>query len=250
MKRGIGLCLALSACSSSTRPPTIDLLDYLVQTQCEDGAMACANPRRQLVSDPMFWRRFDIKRYQANDSLLAPDGRVVTTFSYPPFGPFTAANGDGGEVYERRGSAYYIHGTQHGGAPYHTFGDLWWIGDDSTPRSRWKDHGLNRARIETVGFPDGSSRDCLVSEHYDTPARDTKMERAYYCGGRWAWQVWTNPAIEARLPPKAADLPERCPPLSWDGPPPEQSAMTLYDCRYSIQREKWDGKGSDYGWPQ
>src|SRR5215831_11763746 len=88
------LCV-LAACNSSAPPPptpaasTIpDLTVFLVQGTPE-----------QKSTDQVTYRKHDYpppNGYQVDDSVLLPDGRILQTFSYPPFGPANFAKGDGG----------------------------------------------------------------------------------------------------------------------------------------------------------
>src|ERR1700761_5584363 len=80
-----------------------DVSLYLVQWRCPDGVLqiaepACPGAQPQRASDPMRMRRRDLPApdgFQAADSFVSDDGSYwVAIWSYPPFGPFTAANGD------------------------------------------------------------------------------------------------------------------------------------------------------------
>lgn len=101
-----------------------DMMSYVVQARGLNGewpASSVANKRLTRESDPLIWRRHDWgtpdEGYQIGDAFLSDDGTyAVTTWSYPPFGQFVAANGDGGEVYINDGYSMWIAGTQDGGS--------------------------------------------------------------------------------------------------------------------------------------
>src|SRR5271165_1887328 len=94
-----------SSSTSSSLPPvqasvvTVpDMMAYLVQSRCPDGSIPtnCTAPSKQLISDPVFWRRQ--AREQLSDSVLAENNTAVQTFAFAPYGKFVAADGDGGQV--------------------------------------------------------------------------------------------------------------------------------------------------------
>lgn len=261
------VCLMiLAACDGAPAVPTPsatipDVTVYLAQARCPDGSppLGCAGAAPQRASDPMLWRRRDwpLPGYQISDSVAAP-GYFVTTWSYPPFGPFAAANGDGGEVYVVDGGKVRICCTQDGGKPgvIQRFAN-WWLLDDRTPSGAWRQGDkLGRARRETVTFPASGyglteiAADTIVSEHYDRQNLGGKMERFYLAAGwgRLLWQAWSPPNP---LFPPASDLAARCPGVSWDGPPPEHPDWILQDCRLSTNLVPADGSMSvdAYGWP-
>ncbi len=208
----------------------------------------------------MFWRRRDwpLPGYQTSDSVVSTDGSYyVTTWSYPPFGPFVAVNGDGGEVYTVSGGVVRICCTQDGGKPgvMQRFTD-WWLFDDQTPTGAWRQYDAkSRARRETVAFPASGydatqlTVDTIVSEHYDNVGLDGKMERFYMVAGwgRLLWQAWWPPSP---FPPPS-DLAARCPGVSWDGPPAEHPDWHLQDCRLTTNLVPADGSMSvdGFGWP-
>ena len=68
---------------------------YLVQSANCDG-----NPATPLTErTPITCRRIDFGNYQIEDTFVMPNGSYATDWSYPPFGAFVYANGDGGEQY-------------------------------------------------------------------------------------------------------------------------------------------------------
>jgi hypothetical protein len=96
----LALFFGLAGCSGRPAPPppgvqTISPMEYLVESQKPDGNTA--TPMRQ--ADPLTYRRQDFGGFQDEDAFLLPDGSAILTWSYPPFGPFDARYGDGGERY-------------------------------------------------------------------------------------------------------------------------------------------------------
>src|SRR5215467_7353090 len=110
------LLCALAACNSSAPPlpppaaSTIpDLTVFLVQ----------GTPEQKSV-DQVTYRKHDYpppNGYQVDDSVLLPDGRILQTFSYPPFGPANFAKGDGGQIVSINGSTVLFTETRDGGKP-------------------------------------------------------------------------------------------------------------------------------------
>jgi len=291
------LLVASSAADEPGRPvgaPTIpDVTLFLAQMRCANGNLAvaepgCAGPAPQKASDPMCARRFDwappriAPGYQASDSYVADNGAYyVTTWSYPPFGPLVAANGDGGEIYVTDGTTVRIAATQDGGkiGVLQGFygascGGTGWIafGNDA-PTGDWAtlvarlnirpvpsacpatlNAAFTRYRLEAVAFPFiiGSSRTTItlptiISEHYDaaTIDRASAMERTFWThgAGRTLWESWTTGT------PAGVDLATRCPGTIWSVAP--APGWLLSDCRHSTNIVATDGAltGDSYGYP-
>lgn len=226
-------------------PVTIaDPLAYLTQTSVLAGNVALH------AADPWRYVRFDFGRHQIAQSFLRPDdGGVVTIWSYPPFGPFVAANGDGGETYERIGEVVYITATQDGGKPgMQQFGLAWPLFDIRAPECpEWRTIGLSRFCRATVTYPvsgvpgDRITADTIISEHGN--------ERFYMARdwGRLAWQAWGPPGSCSPV----SDLPDRSPALSFDGPPAGHPDWIRCDTRVNTNIEGADGtmSGAAFGWP-
>ena len=261
------LCLLGVGCSSnnnggnqnpSPQPTTItipDIMTYFVQSQQSGNGVALG------WSDPWLYKRYDFGHYQVEQSYLRVDGvSAQTIWSYPPFGSFVAADGDGGEIYVQsptggEAGATYISETQDGVAPgIQQFGLNWWVADQYIPPcvSGWQTSpdGLGRACEATVTYPNDTGgtiiADTIVSEHYDLPGLGGKMERAYYGKGwgRLAWQAW-GPSCPAQLDPA------RKPPMSYDGPPAELPMWVQCDSRIVTNIVPADGSlsGANFGWP-
>jgi hypothetical protein len=208
--------LFLAACGSDAPPSSGAIvtvpepLSYLVQSVNPDG-----NTATPLTSTaPWTYRRFDFGNYQALQSFLRGDGKsAVAVWSFAPFGPFVAANGDGGEVYELRGDAVYITKTQDGGKPgIQDFGKGWWAFDKYVPACSkgWRNSPdtYGRACRETITYPPGIVADTIVSEHYSLPGHTGAMERAFYAlgWGRLAWMAFNQPNCVAVAPARAPAL--------------------------------------------
>lgn len=217
--------LALAACSGGSPPdpvpaPTIaSPLSYLAQSAYPDGSPAT----------PLYpsnaWRyvRKDWGGYQVEQSFLRGDGvGAETIWSYPPFGSFVAANGDGGEVYRVGGDgSLYISETQDGDRSGITqFGTGWWMFDQYVPdcAAGWRGSpdGLGRACHQVITFPATGvpgnviTADTIVSEHYNLPLQLGPLERAFYSlgWGRLAWmsfgQLSCQQVDQVRAPPISA----------------------------------------------
>jgi hypothetical protein len=281
------LVLTLPLCGSEAQE-TIDPLDYLVGTVCADGAppivSPCSQARRQKADDRMLWRRHDWPAptgYQIEDAFLAGKDEAELIWSYPPFGPFAAVNGDGGEVYriDRQGKVT-ISLTQDGGKPYlqHFIGPAcggtgWVVFSATAPKGGWAseiatladrrgetpctelDQAFTRWRRETVSIPfivRGKVRTvavpAIISEHYDGPglAQSRHLERSFFGRGfgRLVWEAWGTE------PPKVADLPARCPGTSFSTAP--AAGWLLEDCRYATNLVPADGtmSGAKFAWPK
>lgn len=245
-----------------------DLASYLAQDRCQsDGgppiAVCSATPQR--ASDPMRWRRSDwpAPGRQIEDSVVSDDGSYfITTWSYPPHGPFRAENGDGGEVYTVRDGAAWICCTQDGSKPGITRFDgiwAWWLFDQHVAVGRWRTGAVGnraRARRETIAFPATGFglreivADTVISEMYYGVDHDGVGMERFYMGrgwGRLAWQAWSAPGVRQPTP----DIAERCPAFPWSGPPDIHPDWALVDCRVVTNLVPADGSLSvaAYGWP-
>ena len=292
----IGLVAALSAGAGASAAPhglavaIADPSQFLVQTRCPDGALELAEPgcpgaAPQAGRDPMLMRRHDWPGpagYQIGDSFAADDrAYYVSVFSYPPFGPFVAANGDGGEVYVIDGAAVRIAATEDGGQmgvvqgffAAHCGGSGWVLFRNDAPTGRWASlvarlrgapiagacrddaQAYTRYRLETVTIPFiirgrrvPVALPTVISEHYDAAsiARAGAMERSFMAKGvgRAVWEAWT------RGGPVSGDLAARCPGTAWSIPP--APGWVLADCRYATNLTADTGAltGDRYGWPR
>src|SRR5579872_3025309 len=146
---------------------TVDPLDFLVGSRCADGSLPllskCAATRRQQAGDPMRWRRHDWPApdgYQIEEAFIASNGAPELIWSYPPFGPFVAANGDGGETYAiDRNGAVTITQTQDGGRPgiQHFVGAScggtgWLIFRADAPTGRWASQIASLRDVSDAGL--------------------------------------------------------------------------------------------------
>lgn len=281
--RSLGAIVIAAAFASHAA--ALEPADFLAQRRCSDGSLPlvshCGDAAPQRANDPMFWRRHDWPApvgYQIEDAFARPDGTLETTWSYPPFGPFVAANGDGGEIYRIDGGIVTIAETQDGGKPgiqYFTgarCGGTGWIAfTAATPTGAWAEtiarlaiernprdcsahsRALTRWRLEPVAIPFivfGAAATvtvpAVISEHYSaaTIARSRAMERTFFGKGwgRLIWEAWVTS-------PGAADLSARCPGTPFSTPP--APGWRLADCRYATNIVKADGRltGAAFGWP-
>ena len=290
------LCALLSACGGHSSPgptptptPVVTIPDvtaYLAQWRCPDGSLPlvthCPGAVPQKASDPQFWRRADWgdpappAYYQISGSVVADDGAsFVSIWSYPPFGPFVAAYGDGGEVYKTDGATVLIDRTQDGGYPGMQYfvgpacGATGWIAfrndapnsvvatlsDQPAPSicpggfsSAWTRYYTATAALPFVvfGAPQTVTVPVVVSDHCNSgdPATCTALERTFFGlgWGRLYWAAW-GPA------PATIDLSARCPAIPLDTPPFPN--WHLQDCRLTTNIITADGSLSidGYGWP-
>ncbi len=288
---GIMFLLAGEATAPAATPATaiVDVAGYLAQLRCGDGSLPllsrCGDARPQRAADRMLWRRADRGNpnppgyYQVSDSVVADDGKSwITTWSYPPFGQFVAADGDGGEVYVREGNAVRIDRTQDGGRPGMQYfvgtgcGGTGWIAfRDDAPTGRWATlvatladrprpdacghltRAFTRYRLETVTFPFivagrklSVTLPTIISDHCNagTLSACNALERSYFARGwgRLYWAAW-GPQ------PARVDLSSRCPPMPFDAPP--VAGWHREDCRLTTQIITATGRLSvdRYGWP-
>lgn len=187
-----------------------------------------STPEVVTIADPMSYlapidavtpwqtERADFGGYQRVAAFHTDATRAVLIWSYSPFGPFVAANGDGGETYELRpDGSVYITSTQDGGKPgvVTQFGDGWWAFDQYVPdcaTGGWRNgpDGLGRACHQVItlpGSPAPITADTIVSEHYALPGQTGPMERAFYAQGygRLAWMSFNQPGCIAVDPARA-----------------------------------------------
>ncbi len=99
------------------------MASYFAQLRCADGAFPTKSPCNavlQLPTDLEYWRRADwgipgVPYYAIDDSILSADHtKVSQTWSYSPWGKFTAANGDGGQALFSNENEVWIDHTQDG----------------------------------------------------------------------------------------------------------------------------------------
>jgi hypothetical protein len=117
----LAMLFGLAGCIGPSGPPappppgaqTINPMEYLIESRNPDGNTS--TPLHQ--ADRLTYRRQDFGGFQDEDAFLLPDGSAILTWSYPPFGPFDARNGDGGERYIIDGHTVRIDSTQDGGTP-------------------------------------------------------------------------------------------------------------------------------------
>jgi hypothetical protein len=284
----VALLLCAGSRAALAAAPTVDPAQYLAQLRCPDGSLplqtACTDAAPQTATDPMFWRRHDWPApagHQISDSVVSADGSYYeTTWSYPPFGVFAPANGDGGEVYKITAGTVTIVETQDGGKPgmqYFVGAACWgtgWIAFRSdAPTGHWSPGIVARLlgtsspllcfpvasaytqyRLEAVaipfivfGVPETVTVQTVIAEHYNAAsvAGATALERSFFGlgWGRLIWEAWRT------TPPTSGDLPVRCPGTAYSTAP--APGWYLNDCRYSTNIVAADGALSvaGFGWP-
>lgn len=220
-----------------------DPLAFIVQAR-PDGALAT-------VHDMLTERRHDYPLpigWEVSDSVLMDDGAALQTFSFAPFGPFSLANGDGGQIL-RVGRDGFVRASQtrDGGKSYMQYfvgegiGGTGWIffGIDA-PTGSWRElvatlagsswagarpalsKAFTRYRMEIIRFdlhPAGIRwLDTIVSEHYDgaTILGSSALERSYFAKGFGLirWEAWGR--TEA---PPVTDLAARYQHVTYSDPP-------------------------------
>jgi len=227
----------------------------------------------------MSWHRHDWPApvgYQIEDSFVGANGSPETIWSYPPFGSFVAANGDGGEVYSvATNDTVTITERQDGGKPgIQRFcgGTGWIVFEANPPSGSWAstvatladvpagsvcpatlNSDFTQWRLEQVAVPFiiNSARQSvtvatIISEHYDaaTIATSRHLERTFFGQGygRLIWESWglTAPTI---------NLSARCPGTAYSTPP--APGWQLEDCRYLTNIVSSSGTMTDsgFGWP-
>ncbi len=239
--------LILSACDAMDKPPSVlDPMAYLAQSKNPDG-----NTATPLTStDPLTYRRTDIGGYQIEDSFLTSHIRAITTWSYPPFGPFVKENGDGGEEYILERDTVRISSTQHGGYPIGYFvgkncGGTGWLVFKTDATNEWKDviaklgislnpleckatsKAYTRYKIATVNYPQIGPVETMISEHYDRGGMvESEALERFFLGRGWGRLVWQAFASNREPSP---DIATRCPDFGWNIPP--TPTLKLVDCR-------------------
>lgn len=226
--RTILLALLLSGCGEGPPAGSVTIpapMTYLAQSRTPDG-----NPATPLTSaDPITYRRFDFGHSQASDSFLTGPASAITTWSYAPWGPFVAANGDGGETYELQGSVVRITSTKHLGIPTTPISWVALRTDTADCAQGWTTYSsLERGCRTLVNYPNLGPVDTVISEH-----RAVLMERIFLARGwgRLAWQTFRQ---GQQAPVDSA----RCPDFGWNG---FEAGWTLTDCRYTVNVEQAEG---------
>jgi hypothetical protein len=258
-----------------------DPSDFLEQLACDGPGdfLHCVGAKhRQTPGEVAKYRRHDLPApagYQIGDCVA---GSCI--FSYPPFGPFAVAKGDGGDHYQVDGGWVRIDLTQDGGKPgvlQHFVGptcggDGWVLFRQDAPTGHWTEmdarlantddghcpsrlgHAYTRWRPEDVQwtFYFGTTREQLtlptvVSEHYNRSsiAEATALERFYFAKGvgRVRWSAWNKTGMHTDT--------ARCPAVPYDEAP-DASGWALADCRTWTAIEPpgdatWTA--SRFGWP-
>jgi hypothetical protein len=226
-----------------------DPMAYLVQSRNPDGN--AATPLQ--AADSWSYVRRDFGGYQAAQAFQTGPGSAALIWSYPPFGPFVAGNGDGGETYRIDGGGnVYIASTQDGGKPgvVTQFGDGWWAFDQYVPdcSAGWRNgpDGLGRACHQVITFPGSPApltADTIVSEHYALPGQTGPMERAFYAQGwgRVAWMAFNQPGCVQVDPARAPAI------SAFDtGPGPAKCDERL---NTNIVPAEGSMSGDRFGWP-
>lgn len=216
----VPIVLALTACAGSPPAPiTIpDPLSYIAQSRSANGD--ATNPLR--APDPMVYRRFDFGHVQASDSFLTGPASAITTWSYAPWGPFVAANGDGGETYELQGDAVHITYTKHGGIPTTELVPHWTALTTSTVpcNQGWTTYSLLERGCQTsVVYPGLGPIPTVVSEHLNPVEHFAERIFLARGWGRLAWQTFRQTGAPVD--------PTRCPDFGWNS----YSGWALTDCR-------------------
>jgi len=114
----------IAAAPASNDPATINPIDYVVQHACNvagDFLNCTGTLHAQTTAEVAQYRKRDLPAptgYQIGDCTLNSDGSMPCEFSYPPFGPFAVASGDGGDLYVTDpGGITRVKVTQDGGKP-------------------------------------------------------------------------------------------------------------------------------------
>ena len=279
---------SIAAPPTSSDPPTINPVDYVVQHACNvagDFLNCTGTLHAQTTAEVAQYRKRDLPAptgYQIGDCTLNPDGSMPCEFSYPPFGPFAVANGDGGDLYVTDpGGITRVKVTQDGDKPgvlQHFTGpecgaDGWVSFRDDPPTGSWAsmvarlndtptttcpqrlNSAFTRWRLENITWTlyEGSSPrtvtlPTIISEHYgrDTIAASKAMERFFYAkgAGRVRWSSWKKgTSVDS-------DLAVRCPAVPYDVAP-DDSGWNLSDCRTwtAIEPAAAGWSAAIYGWP-
>lgn len=254
----LAMLFGLAGCSGPSGPPappppgaqTINPMEYLIESRNPDGNTS--TPLHQ--ADRLTYRRQDFGGFQDEDAFLLRDGSAILTWSYPPFGPFDARHGDGGERYIIDGHTVRIDSTQDGGKPgvqYFTgaaCGGTGWVAFRDDADASWKQltaslsnrpnpsacatraSSLTRYTRQTVNFPKLGALPTVIGEHYNTGDLNSAsaLERSFWAKGwgRLVWQAFRKPAPHNVDP----NLPKRCPDFGYNSLP----GWTLVDCRVAV----------------
>lgn len=242
----IASLLALTACSggsssnSSPSPPNSTPTVTITDPMNYFGTIQ--------VSDSWTTERFDIGNYQAVQTFITGSNTATTIWSYPPFGPFVAANGDGGETYVLNGDTAYATSTQDGSQPGITqFGTAWPVFDVYAPQCptvRAVTNGRECAQSMTFsGTPSNITANTIMLDHDDSP---TVVERFYFAWGvgRVVWEAWQQgPCID----PNA--LNGRTGSISYE-PPPYPNWVKCDERQNTNYAPAQPGlSGNSFGWP-
>jgi hypothetical protein len=222
-----------------------DPLNYIVQSR-SDGS-------RMTVHHNLLERRHDWplpRGYEASESVMLDDGRVLQTFSFSEHG-FNSSVGDGGQILKvGRDGFVRITQTRDGGKPFMQYfvgegldggGTGWIVFGIDAPSGRWRDlvaklssenweaarpavlaESYTRYRLEMIAFPfhPGGPRtiETIISEHYDRNTIDgsVTMERSFFGRGYGLlrWELWGKTA-EAPI----ADMDQRYQYVAFSDPP-------------------------------
>jgi hypothetical protein len=214
--------LLLTACGGGGGNPIVfppaptglaDVSTYLAQSVNPDGNQD--TPLRD--TDALTYRRADWAGNQLEDSFLTADG-AITTWSYSPYGPFVAANGDGGEHEVVTNGIAAIVATQDGGTPGVQVFPIPWVvaanaADCAQGWTTWD--SFNRGCVTTITYPatgfglTSITAQTIVSEHGDP---GVAVERIFQARGwgRLLWQAWRptgTPVDPARWPGVTGTVP-------------------------------------------
>lgn len=242
----------------------------------------------------MITRRHDfdgptVSNYLIGDSFLSDDGTYyVTTWSFKPYGPFVALNGDGGEIYLTDGDTVRITATQDGGNPYlqgfygaKCGGQGWIVFKNNAPTGSWasvtanlndseipspctdQNQSLTQYRLEQIPIPfniNGLSTPIvlptIISEHYGGKSMEyaSALERSFFAQGvgRVGWEAWTTTPT---TPLEKTDVQTRCVHTTYSITPPAGPPGTSWyqhGCSWPINIFTTDGKmtGDSYAWPK
>ena len=196
-------------------------LDYLVQKNKDGNYVKSTDLVTVTRRDrplPLGW--------EASNSVLLPDGRVLQTFSFAPWKEFNPANGDGGQI-AVVGPDGWVRFTQtrDGGKPYMQYfiGGTGWIvfGVDAVS-GQWKEviatltgsnsstynnqalsQAYTRYRLENIKFKFANNGieyfdtlPTIITEHYDGISIENShaLERSYLALGYGLirWEAWTK----------------------------------------------------------
>lgn len=201
------------------------------------------------ASDPWTTERFDIGHYQAVQTFITGSNTATTIWSYPPFGKFNVANGDGGETYVLQGDTAYATSTQDGSQPgvITQFGTNWPVFDiypPQCPAMRAVKNGRECAQQMTFsGTPSDITANTIMLDHDDSP---TQVERFYFAEGigRVVWEYWQRDAC-----PSPNFLNGRTGSISYE-PPPYPGWNKCDERQNTNYGAAQPGlSGASYGWP-